>query len=108
MTQQKRCVAWASTSSQYPIIGQTGQMGDREPGLGRAPRYARLISRIMARRMIAPTTAAMIEPTSPPAPIPNMPNNQRADDADHDIADKAKAAPLHDHASKPPGDGADQ
>ena len=62
--------------------------------------------------MIAPTTAAKIDPISPPAPIPNKPKqpaaDQRADNADHDIADKAKAAPLHDESSKPPGDGADQ
>src|SRR6516165_7066950 len=30
----------------------------------------------MKRRMIAPTTAAMIDPISPPAAMPNRPNNQ--------------------------------
>jgi len=50
----------------------------------------------MAMRMIAPTTAAMIDPISPPAAMPNRPNNQPpiSDNADHYVADKAKTAPL--------------
>jgi hypothetical protein len=39
-------------------------------------RYARLISRRRARRITAPTTAAMIEPINPPTAMPNRPNNQ--------------------------------
>jgi len=57
-------------------------------------------------------TAAMIEPTSPPAPIPNRPNNQPPISEPMTpttiLPTTPKPPPLNDHPGKPPGDGADQ
>src|SRR6516165_5736973 len=55
--------------------GRTAQVPARPP-TSKLGAYARLISPTMTRRMIAPTSAAMIDPISPPAAMPNRPNNQ--------------------------------
>ena len=58
--------------------------------------------------MTAPIVALTMSRTAPAPMLMQQPaRDQRADDADHDIADQPKARAAHDQAREPAGDGAD-
>ncbi len=72
-----------------------------------------MITRISNKRATAPIVAETIAPMMPETmTMPQLGEDpsadECADDAQHDVADKAEAVTLDDQAGEPSGDGSDQ
>ena len=68
---------------------------------------------MITSRITAPIVALMIEAIMPPPisdaePRQQPAGDERADDADHDVAEQAEAHALHDQAGEPACDRTDE
>ena len=132
----RRIRALPPPAGRIPIIGVSGRTEPRDAAAAKAAGHERLSAQARVARGIergaadggqaqarlirpritssitAPIVALMIDATMPP-PIDDADARQqpagdeRADDADHDVADQAKAHAAHDQAGEPAGDRAD-